>query len=88
MNAVGDFLYAHSLLIVAGLGGASVFVTAVTVALRGRLREGPGYERLRQAQAAVHQDFRDRQIVREAIDEVYREDVKAAIRLARSAVRK
>lgn len=82
MNAVGNVLYA--LLILAGLGGGGVFVTAITVVIRGRRSRGPGQERLRLAQAAVHERHRDHRIMREAVDEVDREDAKALVRRFRA----
>jgi hypothetical protein len=86
VSAVGDFLY--TLLILGGLGGGAVFVSALVIPLRGRRHEGAGQERLRLAQAEVHARYRDRLIVREAFDEVAREDAKDTIRRARAGVSK
>lgn len=82
MNAVGNILY--TLLILAGLGGGSLFVTAIAVWARGRRTEVAGQEQLRLEQEAAHEDYRDRQIMREAVDEVRREDLKHLIRRARA----
>lgn len=82
MSGIGGFLY--FLLWGGGLLGGALFVTALTVVFRNRAREGVAQEQLRQAQLAVHEEYRDRKIVREAVDEVRREDVKALIRQGRA----
>jgi hypothetical protein len=84
VNAIGQFLY--TLLILAGLGGGSLFVTAIAVWARGRRTEAAGQQQLRLEQEAAHEDYRDHQIMREAIDEVRREDLKGLIRRARTGV--
>lgn len=84
MNAFGQFLY--SLLILAGLGSAALFVTAIAVWARGRRTEEARQEQLRLKQEAAHEDYRDHVIMREAIDEVRREDLKNLIRRARAGV--
>lgn len=81
MNPVGNFLF--TILWMGGLGGAALFITVITVVIRDRRREGVAQQQLRESTAAAHMEHRDRMIVRQAIDEVAREDVKAAILEAR-----
>jgi hypothetical protein len=84
VSAVGNILY--TLLVLAGLGGGSVFVTAIAVWARGRRTEVAAQEQLRLEQEAAYADHRDRAIMREAIDEVRREDLKNLIRRASAGV--
>jgi hypothetical protein len=84
VSAVGNVLYA--LLILTGVGGGSLFVTAIAVWARGRRTEVAAQEQLRLEQEAAYEDHRDRVIMREAIDEVRREDLKNLIRRASAGV--
>ena len=86
MSGVGQFL--HVLLYLAGLGGGSVFVTAIAIWVRGRRTEAAAQEQLRLEQEAAHEDYRDHVIMREAIDEVRREDLKDLIRRASAGASK